>query len=714
MFEFLSLNFAIAGGFLATVPFVLHLLRKTPAQTVPFTAVRFLRATLPRTTRRSSPEHWPLMLLRILAVVLLGMAFSRPFQFLAIDRQVSTPAGKRIAVLIDSSASMRRDGIRDQVLERFTSLAESLNPDDLLSVSTFSRSVSALITPEEWQQTAADGRPALLDRVSELWEPDWFPTETAAAMLSTAEQIAREKTSRSGTLERILVVITDFQNGSQLQQLQSAAWPENVRIELQVVGATPVGNAGISLFQTEKGVRVRLTSAGDSSLSKYRLQPFDASGLPLGDPLTVDVAPGQRRTITLPEYDDGSPVGIELLDDLHPFDNVIDLPTTEAPVRITGHLGSTDPNDSEQMRYYLQRVLDGDESLVTDLADLQTSDGTLVPPPKDARLIFVTAAASPEASDTLQAVLENGRSLFIALDSTTMAESLKSLLPAGCEVTEANVKDYAMFTSPDLNAPLLRPFADPRFSDFSSIRIWHHRRLTLPSEPPESLRILKRFDDGTPALVEYPGANGGRIWLSMTGWHPGDSQWALSSRFPPLLNRLLELAWPDERELRILEVGSILTPADLAADSDWVLTLPDQSTRSSQQAAADLQQSNGAPRVLLDQPGRWKLTINSPDGDRDVEFLVNVAAAESRTETLPAGQLQALGLSSDVAAIQDQNAVTEQDPEKLAQLNAEELESRQKIWRYFLLAALFCLVAEALLSRRIEQQQGQAEPAAQA
>ena len=52
MFEFLSLNFAIAGGFLATVPFVLHLLRKTPAQTVPFTAVRFLRATLPRTTRR--------------------------------------------------------------------------------------------------------------------------------------------------------------------------------------------------------------------------------------------------------------------------------------------------------------------------------------------------------------------------------------------------------------------------------------------------------------------------------------------------------------------------------------------------------------------------------------------------------------------------------------------------------------------------------------
>jgi len=97
-----------------------------------------------------------------------------------------------------------------------------------------------------------------------------------------------------------------------------------------------------------------------------------------------------------------------------------------------------------------------------------------------------------------------------------------------------------------------------------------------------------------------------------------------------------------------------------------------------------------------------------------VEFLVNVAAAESRTEALPAGQLQALGLSPDVAAIQDQNAVTEQDPEKLAQLNAEELESRQKIWRYFLLAALFCLVAEALLSRRIEQQQGQAEPAAQA
>lgn len=99
-------------------------------------------------------------------------------------------------------------------------------------------------------------------------------------------------------------------------------------------------------------------------------------------------------------------------------------------------------------------------------------------------------------------------------------------------------------------------------------------------------------------------------------------------------------------------------------------------------------------------------------GTQEVEFLVNVSAAESRTEPLPAGQLQALGLSADIAAIENDLESTADAATQKARLNAEELESRQKIWRLFLLAAMACLLAEALLSRRIERRQSTTEAAA--
>ena len=64
MFEFLAQNFAVAGGVLAAIPLLLHMLRRTPAVRMPFSLVRFLSPTLPKTTRRSRIENWPLMLLR--------------------------------------------------------------------------------------------------------------------------------------------------------------------------------------------------------------------------------------------------------------------------------------------------------------------------------------------------------------------------------------------------------------------------------------------------------------------------------------------------------------------------------------------------------------------------------------------------------------------------------------------------------------------------
>ena len=163
MFELLAPVFAVAGGLLAGVPIVLHMLRRTPAVRMPFSVVRFLSPTLPKTTKRSTIEHWPLMLLRILAVALIALAFARPFQRMAIDKATATGSADRIAVLVDASASMRRDGLRESVTAELHKVADELDAHDTLSVSAYSESMRKLVTAEEWKSTDPGNRPALIE-----------------------------------------------------------------------------------------------------------------------------------------------------------------------------------------------------------------------------------------------------------------------------------------------------------------------------------------------------------------------------------------------------------------------------------------------------------------------------------------------------------------------------------------------------------------------
>lgn len=698
MFEFLAQNFAIAGGALAAIPVLLHMLRRTPAVRMPFSLVRFLSPTLPRTTRRSRIENWPLMLLRILAVALIALAFARPFQRITVTQDSAAPAGRRIAILLDSSASMRRDGIAESLLLRFREQTAALQPADVLSVSTFSQTTRTLLTADEWRQTDLAGRTALLQRVEQQWQPDWTATHLDSALLEAAEVVSRERLGDTADAASI-IVITDFQEGSRLDGLHSSAWPDGVRLELRPVKPEHSGNRGLSLAEDQKSgrVRVRVTASGDASPQACTLQPFDSQGKPVGKPLPLDLAPGQRRTVVMPEVTEKQPqiAGVELLGDLHPFDNVVDLPIQQQKTRRILHAGSTDANDEESMRYYLQRVVDGHEAEPLELLDLVNTDGIAVPPPDNAKLALLTDTIPESLTPSLKQLVDQGGIILAAIKSTEMAASISSLLPAGLQWTEAEVADYAILTTTNPESQLLAPFADPRFSDFSSIRFWHYRKLDgLPQD--DSAQVLARFDSGSPAILEIRTPGGGRIFLLTSGWNPNDSQLALSSRFPPLLLQLVRIAFPAEAASQLHDAGTTLNVSELTAEKQWKLQRPDG------QNAAD--QSSQNSTILLDEPGRWILTEETSEGPRTSSLLVTVASSESRTEPLPEGQLQALGMAPDVAVVRTDDPAkpaTDSDSE----MDAQELESQQKYWRYLLLAGMACLLLESALAAATERRQ---------
>ena len=76
--SFLAPLFLAAMG-AVSLAVLLHLIRRTPRGRVLFSSLMFLSPSPPRVTKRSRLEHWLLLALRALAIVLIALAFARPF-----------------------------------------------------------------------------------------------------------------------------------------------------------------------------------------------------------------------------------------------------------------------------------------------------------------------------------------------------------------------------------------------------------------------------------------------------------------------------------------------------------------------------------------------------------------------------------------------------------------------------------------------------------
>ena len=125
---------AIAG------PVIFHLIRRTTREVTPFSSLMFLKATPPRVTRRSRIENLWLLLLRCLILGLLALGFARPF--FQKENALALPgagAGKRTVILVDTSASMRREDLAAQARAKAEAIVRGAKPEDEIALLTFDR-----------------------------------------------------------------------------------------------------------------------------------------------------------------------------------------------------------------------------------------------------------------------------------------------------------------------------------------------------------------------------------------------------------------------------------------------------------------------------------------------------------------------------------------------------------------------------------------------
>jgi hypothetical protein len=680
----------LLGGLAVALPVIFHLIRRTTRDKMPISSLMFLRPTPPRLTKRSRLEHLLLLALRCLVLLLLAIGFSRPFFQQAASTSANPGGGRQILVLIDTSASMQREDLWSRARSKALEAARSAGPVDEVAVFAFDRAPRPLMTFEDWtSRPAAERVPMLTQRLNDL-NPGWASTDVASALISAAETLAHEASRKSspGMISaQQIVLISDLQEGSRIDGLQGHEWPRGIEVVLEQIHPAQPGNAGLQRVaetdelkpQEAAVIRVRVVNAMDSAKEQFQLRWIGQSG-PAGEVIPVYVPAGQSRIVQAPREALAGNGRLVLTGDDHPFDNTVFIGAT-APDQIEVlFLGDDAPRDPNRLLFYVNRAFQETSRQTIRVRAIAQGTPLRSGELENAHLAFVDRPVSGPERQALMEFVAGGRIVLIPMTSREGAETVAAFIP-GFSAQEAQVPGYAMLGQIAFEHPIFAPFADPRFSDFTKIHFWKHRRFS--ADGMANSRVLARFDSGDPALAEFRLGNGSVLVLA-SGWHPADSQLALSSKFVPLLYSILELSSGTKPRAAQFFVGDELPVPASGGNTAPVIVKP-----GGQRLALE---PDAARFAHTDAPGVYTLMT----GSVTQQFAVNLHPNESRTAPLAVEDLERLGvpLKSELKVAARS---VEREQRRLA---GAELEGQQKLWRWLIVVALMVLVVESWLAGR--------------
>lgn len=706
----------VLGALGIGLPILFHLIRRQPRDQRRFSSLMFLKPTPPTLTKRSRLDNWPLLLIRALALLLLAAAFARPYLRSPVLEQQAEP-GKRIVMLLDTSASMRRTGLWQQANQEAAAMVKTLKPADQIAVVSFDSSPRIELSLEQSSSLDFEARVQAVNQTIQRLKPSWAAGELGAALVMAAELLTTTETDVANAEEPSpaiagtghVVVISDLQIGSDnnLKGLQSYSWPEEIKVEVRAVTPDQKTNAFATILRTSddeaseetttssspaldaktQDTRVRVSNSADATNADFTVFWADANGKAIeSTKVPTNVSPGENRVIRVPEpthaAEDNALMTLVVEGDDHDFDNERFLTRPAKQKQELLFVGPSDAEPRESLRYYLERApLDNRYRSV----ELATSAPSGIPTTLDAKrtpLVIIAEAVDETQLQSLRRYMTTGGSVLWVLDAKSDLAKMQGALriiggSPDLSISLATINDYVMWSRIDFDHPLFKPLADARYNDFTKIRFWSHRKL---SRVPDEFKTVVQYDDGDPAILERR-VGGGRLWIMTAGWQPTDSQLALSTKFVPLLYGMFGYASSNQVAVDDLILGKPLpfSPSPTASIKN------DTDASIAYRSAADFSQ--------LDEPGFYRFV----DGNAELPFALNVDLSESRTEAMDSDELERLGLR--LGTLEKSETVIAGQ----RQQRDVELEGTQRIWQWLLVAVLGLLGMESLLSGWIDR-----------
>jgi len=731
----LSPLFALAALAIAG-PILLHLVRRRPKETLPFSSLMFLEDSPPKWTQQSRIEQWLLLALRVSVIALLALAFTRPYWASAAKLTGGSELGIRRIVLLDQSASMRRAGIWDAANARVSELLANSNPADVVAVYSFDQKLHPLLSLATASETSIANRKRTVLEAIRKAAPGWGEGNLGGAISECAELLQRERSEVDGGANGAgeIVVISDFVIGTPIEELSGREWPETISLRLERVLPSHMGNAHFESRADENasnpsGWRVRVTNEPGSKHERFQLHWIGERGNRI-EPIALDctVPAGQVMTYQVP-LPSTQIRGLELSGDECEFDNRrFVVPSQGRSVRVLC-LENTKGGPETSLLHFLERVPFGNSEDSIEIVRVNTGDDwSVTAQPSDTWIVCATDFSEKDCERLIDFMNVGGHVLWV-LDEPIVdrrPSPTEAAIPVAADagfsnrvvlseiarrfekltgstlksLSEAKIEQYGLLGRIDFKHPVFAPLVDPKFNDFSKVRFWRHRKIELASL--EGWVIPAWFDSGAPAILQRRFGHG-ELTILAAGWQPVESQFALSSKFVPIISQLFSSATVREAVSIDWIAGKSYTLPESAVVEPLLEASPLDSVESNDPRSRSSTGLSGGRLEWIVSPGVWKL--GDSDGSRR-DVAANIASAESHTELMDFEELSRYG-----ATVREKPQSREDELQKERLLVAAELESRQSLWWWLLLFVLVIAGGESLLCIR---KQGRTEGAVSA
>ena len=470
----------LAGALAVAIPIVLHFARREAAPRMPFSDIRFLQRAPLMQARRRRIREWLLLALRAAALLLLALAFARPFF------DATGLVGRSVTIVaVDRSFSMSQPDRFDWARTAARTAIAEAPPDDLVGLVTFDDQARVVAEPAADRAAAV----AALARTA----PGFGATRYAAALAAAARSIG----SRDGRI----VVVTDLQRAG-WEAAGAAPVPPGVPVLTVDVGAAGPNLAVTAIEIGPAGAAAVVLNTGAQPRSSTVVLRVDGAAM---DSAALALAPGANTVV----FDAQPPpagvleVAVDDPDGLPADDRRYHLLDRPAPLAIALVTAGGRPAAGA---FYLERALlaadDDSPFVVRPLAPPAISaaalDGVAVV------VLMETAGLGRSQRGQLTAYVESGGGLLIAagprLDPDLLAEFLGTD-PAPAVAPPAG--DGALTWSVTATRhPLFAAF-DGLAGTLGQVRFRQALRVAAASG-----RVLAAFSDGTPALVERAAGRG--------------------------------------------------------------------------------------------------------------------------------------------------------------------------------------------------------------
>jgi hypothetical protein len=233
-FLYLAAIGAVAG------PVLLHLLLRQRPQRQVLPTLRFLTAAAPQSYAMHKFKNLLLLLSRMLLILLIALAFARPFFDSELPPDMEKTADHGMVLVLDTSFSMKADDTWGEAVTRAKNSLKSLPKDSPAALIVFDQYPHVSIS-----ETRDLGR---IETELRAMEPGFKGTDLGAAL-----RAGTEAGKQLNAYHTKIVVISDFQRSALRQALVPLPMKRGVEFETIQVGEDPAVNYSVASGQVIAG-----------------------------------------------------------------------------------------------------------------------------------------------------------------------------------------------------------------------------------------------------------------------------------------------------------------------------------------------------------------------------------------------------------------------------------------------------------------------------